>query len=335
MKERVQNSFAARVVKRYAAASGGTWAIDIAWNTLFAFFPIILAVTIILGLFAGGSSISGTLDRDIANALPGQQGTLVVDALHSFRAAAGPLAIVSFLGLLWSGSSLFSAMDQGLDALYPTRQRSFIRQKLMAVSMIGVFTVLVVLDVASASLASLVTTLHNLPGFLSSGAVALLLQIAFGVIDGMLLFGAIYRIVPNRPHRVREILPGAITAAVLFEAITLLFPLYFKLQHGFSTYGSTFALFFLLMTFAFWLGQIIMLCGAVNAERHPPAVRAWPRAGSSISPDAQAEADRQRPGSTRKSRPKVRGDGWSPEAARLPLGDGATDELHAGTNMRR
>jgi membrane protein len=291
MKQRLLKSFPIRVVKRYAAASGSTWAIDIAWNALFAFFPIILAITTILGLALGSSEIGSTIDRSIANAIPGQEGNLIVEALNSFHKAAGPLAIISFVGLLWSGSSLFSAMDQGLDALYPTKQRSFIRQKLMALLMIVVFTVLVLPATASASLLNVVTKLPNVPSFLAGGPVALVLQILFGIADGFLLFAAIYLIVPNRPHKIREVIPGAITAAVLFEAFTLLFPLYFKLQHGFTTYGKTFALFFLLMTFAYWMAQIIMLGGALNAELHPPEPGSFPRAGSSISPNAQAQAD--------------------------------------------
>jgi len=163
---------------------------------------------------------------------------------------------------------------------------------LMAIVMQLVFVVLVVLAVGSASLLSILGTL-GLPSFISTGPVALLLQIGFGVLDGVLLFGAIYLIVPNRPHRLREILPGALAAGVLFELFMLVFPLYFKLQHGFGTYGQTFALFFLLMTLAFWLAQIIMLGGGVNAELHPPEPGAFPRAGSSISPNAQTDADRQ------------------------------------------
>jgi membrane protein len=292
MKKRLLSLFPVRVARRYSAASGGTWSLAIAWNALFAFFPIILAITTVLALAFGSAGIGSAIEKNIGSAIPGQQGSLIVQALQSFHKAAGPLAVVSFIGLLWSGSSLFSAMDQGLDALYPTKQRGFVRQKLMAVMMIAVFTVLVVPATASASLLSIVTKLPNVPSFLASGPVALLLQVAFGVLDGLLLFAAIYLVVPNRPHRVSEILPGAIAAAALFEAFTLVFPLYFKLQHGFTTYGTTFALFFLLMTFAFWLAQIIMLGGAVNAELHPPEPGSFPRAGSSISPDAQTEADR-------------------------------------------
>lgn len=259
--------FVIRVVKRYAAANGGTFAVNIAWNTLFAFFPIILLITTTLTAILGGSGVNETVDSNIESAIPGGQGQQIVQALHSFHEAAGPLFAVSIIGLLWSGTSLFSALEQGLNAIIPAKQRGFVRQKLMGVGIIAVFTLLVGLGVGSAGLLSLVTHWQDAPSALRSGWIATLLQIVLGFTDGVLLFGAIYYIVPNHAQRLVDIVVGALIAAVLFEAFMLLFPLFFSLQHGFSTYGETFALFFLLMTFAFWVAQIVMVGATVNAER--------------------------------------------------------------------
>ena len=55
MKDRLLRSFPARVVRRYLAASGPTWATVIAWNLLFAFFPIVLVAITILGLVMQGA----------------------------------------------------------------------------------------------------------------------------------------------------------------------------------------------------------------------------------------------------------------------------------------
>ena len=280
--------FVLRVIKRYLGANGSTNAVNIAWNTLFAFFPIILLITTILTLIFGSSSIAGSVDGSIQAALPGGQGTQIVQALHDFHQAAGPLFVVSIIGLAWSGSALFSALDQGLNALYAQKQRSFVRQKVLGVLMILVFAVLVAIDVGSASVLSLVTGASGAPSVLRSGAVATLIQVGFGIADGLLLFCAIFYVVPNRRQRVRDVIPGALVSAVLFEAFTLLFPLFFTLQHGFSTYGQTFALFFLLLTFAFWVAQIIMFGAAANAERMA--------AGGQPAPQPAADARPAHPG---------------------------------------
>jgi uncharacterized BrkB/YihY/UPF0761 family membrane protein len=65
---------------------------------------------------------------------------------------------------------------------------------------------------------------------------------------------------------VRDILPGAIAAGVLFEALTLVFPLYFRLVTNTPQWGQTFGFIFVLLFYFYLLGQIIILGGALNAE---------------------------------------------------------------------
>src|SRR5207302_791279 len=90
-----------------------------------------------------------------------------------------------------------------------------------------------------------------------------------GLVAGFLLFLSIYFIIPNRKQDFRKVVPGALVAGVLFEAITLLFPLYLEINKGINQYGKTFGLFFLLMTFFFFLGLITMIGVEVNSVIYP------------------------------------------------------------------
>jgi membrane protein len=268
LKERVTHSFPVRVAKRYLDAQGPNWATLIAWNALFAFFPMVLITVTVIGLVLQNPGLQSGLEQQVAKAFPNKQNQQdILGALHSFKQNSGLFAIIGFAGLLWSGSALFGAIEQGLCALNNCRPRDFVKQKLMAFSMILLFTVLAVPLVLSSSLLPALQSINFLPSFLTSGPAALLIQLGGGVLDGTLLFTAIYYVVPNRKQRLRDVLPGALTAGVLLEGFTLLFPTYFKLANGFATYGATFALFFLLLTYFFFLGQITMIGGAVNAER--------------------------------------------------------------------
>ena len=267
-KQRLAHSFPARAVKRYLDAQGPNWATLIAWNGLFAFFPIVLLTVTAIGLVLQSPGLQSGLEQQIAHAFPNKQSQQdILGALHAFKQNSGLFAIIGFAGLLWSGSALFGAMDQGLSALYACRPRDFVKQKLMAFAMILLFTVLAVPLVLSSSLLPALQSISYVPSFLTTGPAALLIQLGAGVLDGTLLFTAIYYVVPNRKQRLRDVPPGALTAGVLLEGLTLLFPTYFKLANGFATYGATFALFFLLLTYFFFLGQITMIGGAVNAER--------------------------------------------------------------------
>ena len=91
----------------------------------------------------------------------------------------------------------------------------------------------------------------------------------FGVLAGFILFATVYYVVPNRRQRWKQVLPGALVAGVLLELVTLLFPIYLSLNRGMAAYGKTFGLFFVLMTFFFFLGLITMLGVEVNSVLYP------------------------------------------------------------------
>jgi membrane protein len=268
LKQRLARSFPVRVVKRYLDAQGPNWATLIAWNGLFALFPIVIVTLTVLGVVLQNPGIAQNVEKAVVNAFPGNsnQQAQILDAINGFKHNSGVFAIVGFVGLMWGGSALFGAIEQALSALYRCRPRDFLQQKLMAFAMILLFTVLAVPLVLSSALLPALQSLSFVPSLLTSGPSALLIQVGAGLLDGTLIFLAIYYVVPNRKQRLRHVIPGAVTAGVLLEAFTFVFPLYVKLAGGFNTYGATFALFFLLMTYMFFLGQITVLGGAVNAE---------------------------------------------------------------------
>lgn len=267
--------FPVRVASLYLSRSGPNLATLIAWNMLFSFFPImVLAATLASLIPQRGVGIGHGLSRAIAAALPGGRGAAVVQALNAFHHDSGLLAIVGIVGLLWSGSSLFGAMDNAFASLSRTHSRSFIPQKLMSFGMIVLFAVLVVPVVLSSSLLAVVKSVPDIPSWLSHGPAGPILQVCLAIVIGTLLFSAIYFLVPKTRRAARIVIPGAVTSAVLFEALSLLFPLYFKLAHGFSTYGTTFSLFFLILTYVFFLSQITVVGFTVVVEGETPSAKA-------------------------------------------------------------
>ncbi len=297
MKARLLRSFPVRVIRRYLDAQGTNWGTLIAWNALFAFFPIVLVTITVLGLLLQDQGLKQSIEHQIAAGFPNCRHSAhceIIDALNSFKERTGVYAIIGLAGLFWSGSALFGAMDQALSSLSGCKPRDFIRQKLMSFGMILLFTVLTVPLILSGSLLGLLEKLPLVPTVFRIGPVSLLLQLGLGILDATLLFTAIYYVVPNRRQRLRQVLPAALVAAALFEGFTLVFPLYFRLSGGFAAYGQTFALFFLLLFYFFVLGQIVMIGGAVNAERDPDPRSCDNGAGEpagGLSPAAVAEHD--------------------------------------------
>jgi membrane protein len=226
-----------------------------------------------VGLALHDPGTRATIEQQVLAAFPscrahqtGGGSCQIITALDDFRKSTGVFAIVGILGLVWSGAGLFSTIENGLNSLYPCKSRGFVAQKLMSIGMVIVFLVMALPLMLSGSLLSLLQSIPGLPSFLHSGVAGLLLQVGAGIVDASLLFGIIYYVVPHRRQHVRDIVAGAVAAGVLFEALTLVFPLYFKLVTNSPQWGQTFGLVFVLLFYFFLLSQIIMLGGALNAE---------------------------------------------------------------------
>lgn len=90
--------------------------------------------------------------------------------------------------------------------------------------------------------------------------------VAGGVVMVTMLI-LLYRFVPNRTFKFRQALPGAILAGILIEVLTLAFPFYQRVSHGFNTYGAQFGLFFLIATWLYLLSQVLLLGAVYNRFR--------------------------------------------------------------------
>jgi membrane protein len=289
---RVRGSVPARVVEKFVEDQAPNWAIIIAWNALFAMFPVVLVVAAILGIVLQVAGITTTqIYTQLLSLIPTNPQTVqeLVKVLAGVKEQTGLLAVVGLIGLIWGGSALFGAMEQAFAIAYRVRPRSFIPGKLMSVAMIFLFTILAGVAVTTSSVLPALNQLPNMPAFLAGGAAAVL-QLVIGIVAGFLLYLVIYFVVPNRRLRLGQVWPGALVAGILFEVVTLIFPIYLSLNKGLNAYGKTFGLFFLLMTFFYFVGLITMVGVEVNSVLHPVnAVRPAPASAAAppnLAPDS-------------------------------------------------
>ncbi|GAC1340875.1 MAG: hypothetical protein NVSMB29_10420 [Candidatus Dormibacteria bacterium] len=273
MKDRLMRTFLGRVLTRYGEAKGSTWSKVVAWNAILSFFPLVLVTVTLLGLLLKSldPNIATQVEDSVAGQIAQNQSQFhdIQSAFAAFKQKTGLFAVVGLLSLASSGSALVQAFDQAINSLYPCKPRGFVAQKIMAAGVILIFTVLTIPLLVSGSLLNAIDGIPHLPVFLYNGVTRYILQVGLGVLDGALLFGAIFYIVPYRKQKFRQVIPGALAGGVLLELFTLVFPVYAHFAKGFSTYGQTFALFFLLLTYFYFLGQILMLSATVNAEIDP------------------------------------------------------------------
>src|SRR5437899_11628437 len=203
-------SLPGRVIRKFLEDQAPNWAALIAWNALFAMFPIVTIAASILGyaLILFGHA-NDAVYQTIFTAIPGdlKQQDELLRAVSGVKSQSGILLLVGLVGLLWGGSALFGAMEQAFAVIYHTRPRDFVRQKLIAFGMVLLFTVLVGVAVATSAILPALRHIPDIPSLLYSGTAAFILQVIVGLVAGFLLFFSIYFVIPNRTQDFRKLVP--------------------------------------------------------------------------------------------------------------------------------
>jgi membrane protein len=245
------------VLAAYGESQAGNYALALAFAGFMSMFPLILGALSIIGLAIRDPATNLHFQVLVIQMFPASAQPELQKALQGVKESAGWLGLVSIAGLVWSASSIFATMEFALTEIFGTRQRDMLRQRLMGLIMMVLLVVAIVVTVG----------VNALAGFVPFPVVGAVFSFVFGSVAMVSLLLALYRFVPNRTFRLRDVVPGALLAGVLIEVLSLAFPLYTRIAGGFNTYGAQFALFFLLATWFYLLSQLIMLGAVLNRFR--------------------------------------------------------------------
>jgi membrane protein len=210
--------------RKFFADRGTHLAAMIAYFALLAFVPLTFLSLALLGL-TGRADESSFLVKEIKHALPGTPIDRIIDLVHAVQDNATALGIVGGVALLWTSLSLFSVLESAFNIVYGRPNRSFLHGKgLASLLMLGsLVTLFVALLAGSLGVAALK---EYVPGFADSSAAAYTLSIAVSLLGVVFFLVSCYYFLTNEDMTLREVLPGAILAAVLLEATFQVLPVY-------------------------------------------------------------------------------------------------------------
>lgn len=267
----LQETWLGRLVQRYSEDRGGLLAAVVAYNALFSMFPLILAILAIIGLVLQDPDVRAQAQDLVVQSLPPSAQSSVLEVVEGTSRRPGLFGLIGLLGLFWSGSGLFGALEVSFNQIYRVAGRSFVKQKLMSVGMILLFATAVLVVLAASSLAQVVSQIGAL-GILGPAATVLISTIGWAIsaLAAIGLCFAIYYVVPNLRLAPRQVMPGAVFTGVVLLLLAQLFPLYVRLAGGFNQYGALFGLFFLLMTWNYLVAQGLLIGAEINAFVNPP-----------------------------------------------------------------
>jgi YihY family inner membrane protein len=258
-------SFPFAVVKKFGDDDGGNLAALIAYYGFLSIFPLMLALTTVLGfLFESDPDLRQSITDSALQQFPVLGPQLEQKSLSGSWLAL----IVGLAGAVWAGLGVVNAAQNAFNAVWDVPRVD--RPNLLVRTLKG----LLMLVVAGGFLV--------LSGFLSgvgqgsSGLSALqVFSIVGSVLVNVILFAAAFRILTTADVSWRDVAPGAVLAAVAWTVLLLIGQWFVQSRiRGASDVYGTFAVVIGLLAWLYLASQMTLFSAEVNVVL---AKHLWPR----------------------------------------------------------
>lgn len=232
-------------------------AASVSYYAFLSLFPLLLSLLAIFGLFFPSESILEQLINLVGNFLPGSRGILENNISEIVR-LSGALGIVGIIGLMWSGSGVFSAINQAINRAWDIKyEHPFYIRKPREFLMLFIAGILIVLSIGATTLLSQIGRI-NLP---ISGAIVNIGTAILALFFSLVVFTLTHKFTPLNRISWRHVWPGAVLSTFLFEAAKTLFVFYLNNFNRYDViYGSLASVIILLVWIYF--SAFILLLGA-------------------------------------------------------------------------
>lgn len=273
-------SFPAAVIKKFGDDEAGRLAALIAYYGFVSLFPLLLVLVTALGFVLEGDPKT---QADVLHSTLGQFpiiGDQLQRNVHSLKGSAGALAI-GVVGLVLGGLGIVGATQNAFQQVWhvPRRRRpSFLAWRLRGIGLLAVLGVLLVVSTVAAGYVTAQT----------AGVIAVLGGVLLALASNLLLFFAAFRFLSPDEIPTRDLIPGVIVAAVLWQVLQHIGGYYVAhvVRHAQETSGL-FAFVLGLLAWLYLGGQITLIAAEINVVR---ARRLWPRSFSAPLLDADKRA---------------------------------------------
>ena len=244
-------------------------AASVSYYAVLSLFPLVLALSAIIGWVAGSESRQDQLIDYIVDNLPGSEQFVrdSVEGIDRFRATLG---VVAVLGLIWSASAVFGSITRVVNRAWDVRENPpFYKNKPRQLAMaLGVGTLFVV-SITSTGVLQWATSIEidgqTIRSILGGQAFAILLRLP-ALLISFAIFLAIYKYLPNTRTYWRYIWPGALLAGVLFELGKNLFLWYLETFAQFEQLYGNVASVIVLMVWIYFCAFILILGAEFSSE---------------------------------------------------------------------
>lgn len=261
-------SFPAAVLKKFGDDQASQLAALIAYYAFVSMFPLLLVFVTVLGfVLQGDESAQQSILHSTLSQFP-IIGTQLQRNVHSLTGSAGALAI-GLVGSLLGALGITGAAQNAFNQVWhvPRKHRpSFLSGRLRGLGTIAVLGLLSILS-------TLVT--GAVAAQIPKGALATAGGVMLALAASLLLFFGAFRLLTVDEVRTRDLLPGVLFAAVLWQALQYVGGYYVAhvVRHAQETSGL-FAFVLGLLAWLYLGGQLTLIAAEINVVR---ARALWPR----------------------------------------------------------
>ena len=224
----------------------------VSFYTLFSLAPITIIAVTVAGWFLGPDAASDQLKRQITQLMGPESAKIILETAHaSQRANESPWATALGMGLvIFGATTVFGQLQESMNSIWGVRANPT-KQGWLVLVLHRLVSFAMVITVAFLLLVSLVltTTLTSVIGYLISDSPSLLnvADLVSNLMVITLLFGLLFKVMPDVRLRWREVWIGALLTAVLFTGGRYLIALYLGHSTVASIYGAAGSLVALLV----------------------------------------------------------------------------------------
>jgi membrane protein len=265
--------FPLAVRQKFADDQGGFLAASVTYYAFFSIFPLLLVFVTLLGYALEGDPDLQRRVLDSALADFPVIGPQLKTNVHSLRGSA-PALVVGIGVAVWAGTGVALAIENALDHIWgvPIRRRAnplFARLRaLVWIAVLGGVTLIG-------------TVLGSASAFATYGPAVRAAAVLMSLSINIAIFLAVFRVLTSHSPSWRDVLPGALVAAVAWEVLQLVggYIVDRQLRHASSTYG-VFAIVVGLLSWLLLAANVTLFSAEMNVVlKH----RLWPRSFSLIT----------------------------------------------------
>ena len=241
---------------------GTTKAAALSFYAFFSLFPLILIFFSILGFFVDSPDISRKAALFLKDFFPASISSIERSIAYSIS-SKHKLGVIGFLILLSSAVYFFTALEEAINKAWKVKsERHFIRKKFLSFAVMFIAGIILLTSISSMSFIYMLSGFTIIPDLVNG--IFPMQDLIYEILTSLtsfLLFLSFYKFLPNTQVTFREILPGTVITALMWEILLNGFTFFIR---SFTDYKALYGPVTTLITILSWIyvSCFIIIIGA-------------------------------------------------------------------------